>query len=94
MFVALAVHALVVCSAALQEEPATSQLYVLCDMAGTTIKALAQRMQLDASLLTAKHPGGITLPVNFYRPLDKGERGELTLRCCKHVETRCNAVYC
>jgi hypothetical protein len=66
----------VLCYFALQEESATSQLYVLCDMAVATIRALAQRMQLDASLLTAKHPGGITLPVNFYRPLDKEERGE------------------
>jgi hypothetical protein len=65
---------------ALQEEPATSQLYVMCDMAVATIKALAQRMQLDAALLTAKHPGGITLPVNFYRPLDKEERGGRWMR--------------
>ncbi|KAF6266620.1 hypothetical protein COO60DRAFT_1697167 [Scenedesmus sp. NREL 46B-D3] len=57
------------------EEPATSQLYVLCDMAAATIRALAQRMQLEPGLLTAKYPGGITLPVNFYRPLDKEERG-------------------
>jgi hypothetical protein len=77
---------IVLCYCARQEEPATSQLYVLCDMAVATIKALAQRMQLDASLLTAKHPGGITLPVNFYRPLDKEERGERCMRravlCC------------
>eukprot|EP00882_Tetradesmus_deserticola_P017339 GHRQ01018572.1.p1 GENE.GHRQ01018572.1~~GHRQ01018572.1.p1 ORF type:complete len:635 (+),score=352.40 GHRQ01018572.1:264-1907(+) len=58
------------------EEPATNQLYVLCDMAAATIAALAQRMQLEPGLLAAKHPGGITLPLNFYRPLDKEERGE------------------
>jgi hypothetical protein len=60
----------------LQEEPATSQLYVLCDMALAMTKALAQRMGLDPALLTAKHPGGVTLPVSFYRPLEKEERGE------------------
>jgi hypothetical protein len=59
-----------------QEEPATSQLYVLCDMALAMIRALAQRMGLDQGLLTAKHPGGVTLPASFYRPLDKEERGE------------------
>lgn len=60
----------------LQEEPATSQLYVLCDMALAMLRALAQRMGLEPGLLTAKHPGGITLPASFYRPLDKEERGE------------------
>ncbi|WIA29168.1 hypothetical protein OEZ86_011679 [Tetradesmus obliquus] len=57
------------------EEPATSQLYVLCDMALAMLRALAQRMGLEPGLLTAKHPGGITLPASFYRPLDKEERG-------------------
>jgi hypothetical protein len=57
----------------LQDPPATTQLYCLCDMAAATTRALAADMQLPQA---ADYPGGVVLPRSLLRPLDKSERGE------------------
>ena len=58
-------------------------------MALAMLRALAQRMGLEPGLLTAKHPGGITLPASFYRPLDKEERGERSVLSAEVQGTPC-----
>lgn len=59
----------------LQEPPASTQVYSLCDMALSTIQGLAAAMKLDLSGL-GQYAGAIILPRGLYRALDKAERGE------------------
>ncbi|KAF8072944.1 ATXR2 [Scenedesmus sp. PABB004] len=56
------------------EEPASSQLYTLCDLAAATLAALVERMGLPAEPRAA-FPGGVVLPKGMYRPLAEGEAG-------------------
>eukprot|EP00879_Flechtneria_rotunda_P015681 GHRR01016403.1.p1 GENE.GHRR01016403.1~~GHRR01016403.1.p1 ORF type:complete len:1542 (+),score=797.44 GHRR01016403.1:616-5241(+) len=56
------------------DEPANTQLYVLCDMAAATIKSLAQQMGLDVSGML-DYPGSVILPKGLYKPLDKADKG-------------------
>lgn len=59
----------------LQEPPATTQLYSVCDMAVNTIEGLADSMKLQLADL-GQYAGGIILPRGLYRALDKADRGE------------------
>lgn len=67
-------------AACLQEPPANTQLYSLCDMAVDTIQGLAAAMKLQLSELP-HYAGGVTLPSGLYRVLNKADRGEREDSC-------------
>lgn len=72
----------------LQEPPANTQLYSLCDMATKTVECLAESMKLQLSDLPP-YAGGIILPRGLYRALEKADR-----RKCEAAHSHVHRVVC